>query len=298
MAPARVLTSRSSWTRFAEPLGLLALPAQGLDHHRAVEGLVGDLADLGAQPLRPGHQGRGEPLVGEVGDHDQGEDQHPDQGQHHVGEQHLDHGDRHHHHGAERHRQRSNRAPGRLDVGVGVGEQLAGGVALVPLHGQGEVLPGDGPSGVGLHPELHDPGAEAPRHDADRTEDGDAEEQREHGPEQGGVDLAVLEGGDQHVVGGPAEHPGVGDGQQGEQHAADGGEDEDAGFAADGVAEYGEAFARRRSAQLRLLVRHVFAVPLRDWSPSDRHGHRDCEGIPPAQPLTTRPPRAPYPRLP
>ena len=297
MAPARDVDVAQLVDAVPEPLGLLALTAQGLDHHRAVEGLVGDLADLGAQPLGPRHQGRGEPLVGEVGDHDQGEDQHADQGQHHVGEQHLDHGDRHHHHGAECHRQRSNRAPGRLHVGVGIGEQLAGGMALVPLHGQGEVLAGDGASGVGLHPELHDPGAEAPRHDADRAQDGDSEEQPQDGPEQGGVDLAVLEGGDQHVVGGPAEHPGVGDGQHREQHAADGGQDEDAGFAADGVTEYGEAFARRCSAQLRLLVRHLFAVPLRDWSPLGPSGPRACEGIPPAQPLTSWPLGAPYPRL-
>ena len=35
------------------------LATQRLDHHRAVERLVGDLADLGAQPLRPRHQRRG-----------------------------------------------------------------------------------------------------------------------------------------------------------------------------------------------------------------------------------------------
>ena len=53
----------------AEPVGLLGLAAQRLDDHRAVEGLVGDLADLGPQRLGVGHQRRCEPLVGEVGDH-------------------------------------------------------------------------------------------------------------------------------------------------------------------------------------------------------------------------------------
>ena len=39
-----------------EARGLLGLAAEALDHQRADEGLVGDLAELGAQGLRPGHQ--------------------------------------------------------------------------------------------------------------------------------------------------------------------------------------------------------------------------------------------------
>ena len=65
-------------------------------------------------------------------------------------------GDHHHRDRADRHRQRRDRRPRRLDVGVGVGEQLAGGVALVPLERQPEVLTGDGAAVVGLHAVLHD----------------------------------------------------------------------------------------------------------------------------------------------
>ena len=68
-----------------EPVGLLALAAEGLDDHRAVEGLVGDLADLGAEPLGPGRPAGGEALVDEVGDDDRREDEQPDHRQHDVG---------------------------------------------------------------------------------------------------------------------------------------------------------------------------------------------------------------------
>ena len=106
------------------------------------------------------------------------EDEQADHGEHEVGEQHLHDGDHHHRDGADRHRQRRDRAPGGLDVGVGVGEQLAGRVALVPLHGQAEVLAGDRAAVVRLHAVLHDAGAQAAGDDADRPQDGHAEEQR------------------------------------------------------------------------------------------------------------------------
>ena len=71
-----------------------------------------------------------------------------------------------------------------------------------------------------------------------------------------GVDLAGLEGGQHDVVGRPAEHPGVGDGQRAEEDAAERGEGEDPGLAPDRDAEYGEALTCRRPAVLAPLVCH------------------------------------------
>ena len=141
---------------------------------------------------------------------------------------------------ADRHRQRRDRAPRGLHVGVRVGEQLAGRVPLVPLHREGEVLPGDRAAVVRLHAVLHDAGAEPAGDDADRAEQGHADEQPEDRPEDRGGDLAVLERGQHDVLGGPAEHPRVGDGQRAEEDTAERGEGEDPGLAADGHGEYGE----------------------------------------------------------
>ena len=66
--------------------------------------------------------------------------------------------------------ERRDRVPGRLDVAVGVGQQLAGRVVLVPGQRQLEVAPGDAPAVGGLQPVLHDPGAEAAGDDADDLE--------------------------------------------------------------------------------------------------------------------------------
>ena len=66
--------------------------------------------------------------------------------------------------------QRRDQYPGGLDVGVGVGEQLAGRVTLVPLHGEREVLAGDRAAAVRLHAVLHDAGAEPAGDDADRAQ--------------------------------------------------------------------------------------------------------------------------------
>ena len=194
----------------------------------------------------------------------------PDHGHHDVGDEHLDDRDHHHRDGADRHRQRRDRPPGRLDVGVGVGEQLAGRVALVPLHREREVLPGHRAAAVRLHAVLHDPGAEPAGDDADRAQQGHAEEQGEHRDQQVGPDLAVLEGRQQHVVGRPAEHPGVGDGQRAEEQAADRGEREDPGLALDRDPEDGEPLgggggplARRQSTRLAHPTTLSLFVPSR-----------------------------------
>ena len=257
-----------------EPVGLLALTTQGLDHHRAVEGLVGDLADLGAQLLGPGHQRGREPLVGEVGDDHGREDEQPHDRQHDVGDEHLHDRDHHHRDRADRHRERRDRPPGSLDVGVGVGEQLTGRVPLVPLHREREVLPGDRAAAVRLHAVLHDAGAEPARHDADRAQQRDAEEQRQHRDEQAAVDLAVLERREHDVLGRPAEHPRVGDGQRAEEHAADRGEREDPRLALDRDPEDGEPVEGGGRSRRHTRLAHGTTLSSTTASLSDQPGNR------------------------
>ena len=162
----------------------------------------------------------------------------PDERHREVGEQHLGDRDDHHRQRADRHRQRRDRRPCGLDVGVGVGEQLAGRVALVPRHREREVLPGDlAPVGACIRYCMI-AGAEPPRHDADGPQDGDAEEQRQDRDQTAGGRGPGLERGQQHVVGRPAEHPGVRHGQGTEEDAAERGEREHPRLAPDRDPEY------------------------------------------------------------
>ncbi len=84
--PARTLVSRSWWALRANRSVSSCSRPRVLTTMRAVEGLVGDLADLGAQRLGPGHQRRLDALEDDVGDDHQREDQQPDQRHHQVGE--------------------------------------------------------------------------------------------------------------------------------------------------------------------------------------------------------------------
>ena len=80
---------------------------------------------------------------------------------HEVGEEHLGHRDHHHRERPDGHRQRREGLEGGLDVGVGVGQQLAGGVLLVPGHRQREVLARHLAAVGRLDAVLHHPGARA-----------------------------------------------------------------------------------------------------------------------------------------
>jgi hypothetical protein len=114
---------------------------------------------------------------------------------------------------------------------------------------------------VGLHPVVHDAAAQAPGDDADGAEDRDRHEERDHPHQQGGADLAVVEGGDEDVLGGPAEHPGVGDGEHAEQHGAEGGHGEDARLTLDADPQDAEAVECRGAPQLRILAHRCRPPP-------------------------------------
>ena len=92
-------------------------------------------------------------------------------------------------------------------------------------------------------------------HDADRAQQRDAHEQREHRDQQVGADLAVLERREHHVVGRPAEHPGVGDRQRHRRSRCRGWRPRRSTAPADRDPEYGEPGTRR--ATPRPLVRHL-----------------------------------------
>ncbi|WP_278256138.1 hypothetical protein [Nocardioides convexus] len=129
--------------------------------------------------------------------------------------------------------------------------RLARGVPLVPLHRQAEVLAGDRAAAVRLHPVLHDAGAQAARHDADRAQDRHAGEQPEHRPEQARADLPVAERRQHDVVGRPAQHPRVRHGQGTEEHTAHRREGEDQRLALDGHPQDAETRRRRTGAARR-----------------------------------------------
>lgn len=189
-----------------EPFGLGVLAAEGLDDQRAVEGLVGDLADLGAQRLGAGGHGGDAALEGDIGGEQEGEDHEADEGEDRVGDEHGDGRDQEQEDTADDHGQGGQRLPGGFDVGVGVGQQLPGGVAVVPGQGEAEVLAGDLAAVAGLHAELHEPGEQPPGAQSDGLEHADTDEQGGRRRECGGGGAALGEGGEDGGVGDVAEN--------------------------------------------------------------------------------------------
>ena len=135
---------RAAGRHLGEADGLLVLAAQRLDDERAVEALVRDLGDVGAQLLGAGHARRHPALEDDV-ESRTGRGRRP--GRSAPGPSRR---------GApwtsattsmtttpRAIGSGANDVPGRLDVGVGVGQQLAGRVAVVPGQRQPEVLTGD-----------------------------------------------------------------------------------------------------------------------------------------------------------
>jgi hypothetical protein len=111
---------------------------------------------------------------------------------------------------------------------------------VVPRHGQREVPARDPAAVVGYQAVIDDAADEAPRDDAERAQDRDGHEQQ-HGDGEGTLeDVAPLERRADDVVGGPAEHPGVGDRGGAEHDAADHGDREQPALLGDAPAEQPE----------------------------------------------------------
>ena len=216
-----------------EPLGLLGLPAEGLDHERTLEGLMGHVGDVGPQLLGPADARRHGPLVEAVGHDQQRQHRERDRRQHGVGGEHGHPGHQEHDDHAEAERQRREDPERGLHVGVGVAEQLSGGVAVVPGQRQAQVLSADGTPVAGLQPVLGDGRVATTDDDAQRGQDADHGHRPRGGPRLPGPDLAPLERRDEHPVGHLAQHPAAAGQGRPEHRRADDGEGEGAWLVAD-----------------------------------------------------------------
>jgi hypothetical protein len=191
---------------------------------------VGDLADLGPELLRPLHARAHHLRVHDVGHEDEREDDQSDEREQRIGEEQDDDRDGDHHQRPAREGQRCHEEPGRLDVGVGVGEKLTGGMALVPRQRQTQVLAGDAAAVVGLQPVAHDPGEETAADDADDLQECHADDRQRRQGQRRGRRGSVRERGQQHPVGDLADDVGAGDRHGAVQAAGHDGEGEHAGL--------------------------------------------------------------------
>ena len=213
LAPQILGTSRQA-------LDLPLLESERLDDQGALEALVGD----GGHVAHP-RLGRGRRLfdllrVGVVEQGEAGEERQRHGEEHGVDEGELGH--RHHddHDDAERERQWLHDHGRAFAVGIGVGEQLAGGVLVEPAERHGEVPIGHALEPLDLHPPLRHLPEEAAEHDPDhakqrRTDDGG-------GAERDGAPLnpSLLEGRREDVVGDAPEHDRAAHGHDGEEDGA------------------------------------------------------------------------------
>ena len=142
-----------------------------------------------------------------------------------------------------------------LDVGVGVGQQLARRVPVVPGQRQPEVLAGHAPPVAGLQAVLHDAGVVPPGHDAGRLDDRDANDRHGREGQHRAGRPALVESGDDHAIGHSADHGGRQRRRSAEHRAAGHSHGEDPWFVPDGPAENPHALAQRH------LVRSVRHTP-------------------------------------
>jgi hypothetical protein len=113
-----------------------------LTRRAPVEALVRDGADLAAQLLGAGSRRARGPLIDHVEPEDRREDEEAHDREDRVGRDHRAACHDEHREHSDRHGQRCDRIPGGLHVGVGVRQQLARRVAVVPRQREAEVLPG------------------------------------------------------------------------------------------------------------------------------------------------------------
>ena len=136
--PTSMLASRSCLRDLANRSASWSSRPSDLTMSAASKLSCADLGDLGAQLLGDGDPGRHRPLEerrwpGRAA----GRRSAPTSGEQRVDEHHLHDAEDEHDDHAEGHRQRREDVPRRLDVGVGVGQQLARRVLVVPRRAGG-----------------------------------------------------------------------------------------------------------------------------------------------------------------
>ena len=238
--PTRIIASRSSPARTANrsvssPSRPIVLTTSAPSKLSCAIALVSARRRLGPRDPRR-HPARVDDVEGEQ----RREDGQPDQRERPVDrEQGDDRGDQHDHR-ADRERHRRDREPGRLDVGVGVGQQGAGGVAPVPGQRQLQVAAGDPAPVGGLQAELHHAGAQPAAEDGRHLEQRHREDRGGAEPERDRRRAALIEPGHDDPADHLADHDRAADRQQPEQAGADHRDREDARLLPDRPAEHGE----------------------------------------------------------
>ena len=276
LRPTSMLASRSSWVTAREALGLLVLAAQRLDDEGRLEALVRDLGDVGAQLLDPGDLRRHGALEGRRWPRGAcGKTVSPTAARN----------------GSTRIIWTTPKTsmtttpkaigsgcedvPRRLDVGVGVGEQLPGRVPVVPGQREAEVLPGD-PAPVGRAEVVDgDTGGDPAHDDADDVDEHDGDEDQRRPNQVGGRDRLRRDGRGDGVVDDPPDHPGRAAGHDPVDGRADDGQADPALLLADPTTDDPPPRTQRRGGRDRTEGRQRRA-PCRaegwtDGRPRSRH---------------------------
>jgi hypothetical protein len=212
----------------AETGVLGVLTAQCLDHVRTVEGLTGDLGDLGPQALRLDGDRRGHPLEGDVQGDEQG-----DHAEHHQQQHHVDGGDHdrrvdQHEDRGQGERERPHREEGGLHIGVHRAQQGAGGLATVPQQ-RYPCVHLDQTFAVGAEQfELGGGGEHTSHRHGHGTQHRDPDDEQAAAHERTGHGATAVEGGHDDVLGDVPDHARGDHLQRGEGSGTEEGQDEPA----------------------------------------------------------------------
>src|SRR5262245_47130508 len=120
-------------------------------------------------------------------------------------------------------------------------------MGVVPREWEAQILPGHPAAECGLEPILHDACTQPAHDDPGRLEQCEADDGRGGYGEGAGGYTAITEGGEHHLVGDHAEHPGGADGGHAVDCAADRSAGEDPRLLADGQPEDPQSLAQDRA---------------------------------------------------